>query len=265
MENLGVLFFTGLFLFIIYYAIKYIVESIDKHNASKVATEGGLLVVFSKLTNILVAKGYRLSDDSFTKVQFTKDYYPYGRALFIVEKTNMADRPYSIDYHIERSAFGKSKANSETFYMEPHFKEEAYSEIVKRLEMSLPPIIVEDAVRVPKQPKEVSNILYEHMIKQAGLNTIDSFIGIGEFGLVETNPIPTRTVFGNDEYLNKLRTDKGKSITYSRKGTVMIKNLHTPIDRYSIYVSKVEIAELYLCPYARETATLAPKGFKLNS
>ncbi len=59
--------------------------------------------------------------------------------------------------------------------------------------------------------------------------------GIGEFGLVSTNPVPVRGIPYNEYYLNRLRTPDGKKLNYRRNGSMDAANINMPIDEYEIY------------------------------
>ncbi|MDR2081670.1 MAG: DUF805 domain-containing protein [Campylobacteraceae bacterium] len=86
--------------------------------------------------------------------------------------------------------------------------------------------------------------------------------GFGEFGHEATNPIPVCTIFGNDVYLNRLRTLDGQKITYNRTKSLNTKNIPI-VDEYQIFSGTQQIATLYICPYNKAISNKAPKGFKL--
>ena len=99
-----------------------------------------------------------------------------------------------------------------------------------------------------------------------GSNDFDTFPqGYGDFGTSVTNPIPTCGITGSSEYLACLRTENGDEIRAKRLGSTGAKNIKEIIDWYEIYNKRTneKLCELYLCPYSRQTSTLAPKGFTL--
>jgi hypothetical protein len=88
----------------------------------------------------------------------------------------------------------------------------------------------------------------------------------GEFGLTETNPIPTRTPLGSEAYLSRLRTEGGDPISWSRQGSTLADDGGMPIDMYSIRSHADEpLTTLFICPYHKRNSRIAPKGFLLAS
>jgi hypothetical protein len=86
---------------------------------------------------------------------------------------------------------------------------------------------------------------------------------VGPFGLCAENPIPTCSILGSTAYLARLRTDSGKRIAYSRRGSTLIDAIEHPIDVYDISMAGTELATLYVSPYHRRNSALAPDGFRL--
>ncbi|MBS4067957.1 MAG: hypothetical protein KGZ62_05090 [Sulfurimonas sp.] len=100
-------------------------------------------------------------------------------------------------------------------------------------------------------------------------NTIDGCTedelpeGIGEFGLVPTNPIPTNSVMGSNLYLGGLRTYDNERVDNIRLGSMVAGNIKHPIDKYSITNQNGdEIAIIYLSPYQARNSRKAPNGLK---
>lgn len=102
-------------------------------------------------------------------------------------------------------------------------------------------------------------------IAESGLSVDTLPGGYGEYGLVETNPIPTNFAFGSDEYLSKIRTMNGKAIKYSRIGSVGAENFpNSPVDMYKIQsLAGEELSIFYLCMYHKRNSNKAPDGFYL--
>lgn len=84
--------------------------------------------------------------------------------------------------------------------------------------------------------------------------------GFGEFGLTATNPIPTISVYGSDDYLNRLRFN-GQPITYDRLGSTSSDVTNGSIDIYPVSCSGKSLGSIYICPYHRRNSKKAPKGF----
>jgi hypothetical protein len=118
---------------------------------------------------------------------------------------------------------------------------------------------------LPKEAKELFDILDN--INQSGTGTNSDVIpdGFGEFGLDVTNPIPVNSVFGSMEYLRKLRTIDGKIVENKRTGSVMAPNIAELIDEYEISVEGQFITHIYICPYHKKNSERPPKGFRLSA
>jgi len=104
---------------------------------------------------------------------------------------------------------------------------------------------------------------YSKSVNPSGTDADEMPEGYGEFGLQITNPIPTSSIPDSRLYLNRLRTKDGNEITFDRIGSMRTQNIKHIIDGYKIYVNRMQIATIYICPYNRKTSTKAPKGFKL--
>lgn len=89
--------------------------------------------------------------------------------------------------------------------------------------------------------------------------------GVGEFGLVVSNPIPTKTIFGSRRYLSQLHTESGETTTFNRVGSTTNDVSPHPIDIYDIQDEAGErIASIYLSPYNKKNSCAAPKGFRIG-
>ncbi len=90
--------------------------------------------------------------------------------------------------------------------------------------------------------------------------------GKGEFGLVRTNPIPTKTVVGSIAYLNGLRGLDGAKIEYKRLGSMQSAVSTQLIDVYDVKIpTDRKLVTLYISPYERRNSKKAPRGFILVS
>lgn len=83
-----------------------------------------------------------------------------------------------------------------------------------------------------KLQKELIQKMQE--LSQAGTDKDEIPAGEGEFGLEVTNPVPTNTIFGSNQYLDLLRCDDGGAINYERLGSAGAENIPNPIDIYEI-------------------------------
>lgn len=89
--------------------------------------------------------------------------------------------------------------------------------------------------------------------------------GFGDFGLCVTNPIPTKSVLGSNEYLAALRTADNKPVDSNRIGSTSAPDEVTTamIDMYAISSNGNSLATIYICPYHKRNSAKAPKGFRL--
>lgn len=102
----------------------------------------------------------------------------------------------------------------------------------------------------------------------AGTSGVDSDEipgGEGEFGYAATNPIPTKGISGSEQYLSMLRTTSGSRVAWQRIGSLTVKNIEQPIDKYLIKDSKTgqEVGIIHLSPYHRRNSSKAPLGLYL--
>ena len=86
-----------------------------------------------------------------------------------------------------------------------------------------------------------------------------------DFGLVPEKPIftlATKLVDGEIEYLEKLRTEAGERITYSRRGSTSVAGVHGITDVYNTYLPSGELYKtIYINMYGAELSQNAPAGF----
>jgi len=88
--------------------------------------------------------------------------------------------------------------------------------------------------------------------------------GVGPFGLVASNPVPTRTVFGSVAYLGRLRATDGTKVKYERLGSVSSPVSEMPVDQYDVrHRDGLHLAHLFLSPYQQRISGKAPLGFTL--
>ena len=87
-------------------------------------------------------------------------------------------------------------------------------------------------------------------------------IGFGHFGLSLGNPIPTQNIQGSTDYLTKLKTTNGHSVTSFRLGSVnQTENSERMIDIYLVSTATQETSTLYFYPYHDNNSNKAPVGF----
>lgn len=87
--------------------------------------------------------------------------------------------------------------------------------------------------------------------------------GFGEYGLVQTNPIPTVSVRGSESYLASLRYG-GQPIEANRMGSTSSKVTPGQVDIYQLSFRGRDVASIYICPYHKWNSKKAPKGFSLT-
>ena len=87
----------------------------------------------------------------------------------------------------------------------------------------------------------------------------------GDFGIETTNPVPVNGVLSSNNYLSKLITDDGLSISWKRVCSIGADNIDNPIDSYRITDSKGQIRQnIYISGYHSCTSKKAPKGYKFK-
>jgi hypothetical protein len=117
-----------------------------------------------------------------------------------------------------------------------------------------------------KEAMEFLAMLAKHQAdaRQGAVDADELPNGVGPFGLVKTNPIPTRNVRGSDDYLSRLRTMRGTRLEAQRVGSTSAEEITSGmIDMYVVSADGQEV-RLYLCPYHKRTSGKAPDGFILT-
>jgi hypothetical protein len=87
--------------------------------------------------------------------------------------------------------------------------------------------------------------------------------GTGEFGLADSNPIPTVCVNGSNVYLSRLRFNS-KGVVNKRIGSTISAVTKGNVDIYQLSQYGADLAKIYICPYHRKDSKIAPKGFTLQ-
>jgi hypothetical protein len=86
----------------------------------------------------------------------------------------------------------------------------------------------------------------------------------GQYGLIPTNPIPCKTVFGSTAYLGRLRAADGTKVIHERLGSIQSSVSPHPIDIYQVtHSAGRKLATLYISPYQKRNSGMAPRGFML--
>ena len=86
-----------------------------------------------------------------------------------------------------------------------------------------------------------------------------------DYGLVSNKPIFVAGFFEDQEYLHRLRTDKGDRIIHQRKCTMEEDGIAGPIDMYEIYTENGgHYKNIYISNYETKTSAKAPSGFVLS-
>lgn len=117
---------------------------------------------------------------------------------------------------------------------------------------------------------DADDVMFEEMMSTIGNNeggaTTDIIPGAyGEYGLCETNPIPTRGIPANEAYLKRLSLVSGEKFHWVRIGSLVAPNIEKPIDAYEIITdSGVKKCTIYISPYQLTNSNLAPKGFSID-
>lgn len=89
--------------------------------------------------------------------------------------------------------------------------------------------------------------------------------GVGEFGLVATNPVPTFNLYGSKSYLDQLGTADGRKVSYERRGSIGQEGMEKPVDVYDLSDPEGEyIATIYISPYHRKNSERTPAGFRFR-
>ena len=87
-----------------------------------------------------------------------------------------------------------------------------------------------------------------------------------EYGLVQEKPVFVKGFGAHRDYLNRLRTESGANLEYSRLGSLSVEGIAGRVDEYSITPKDgTDGMAIYLCLYGNSNSTTAPKGLKLVS
>lgn len=86
------------------------------------------------------------------------------------------------------------------------------------------------------------------------------------FGIRPDNPIYTNGIKGSDQYLSRLRTEKGERLKCERKGSLSLKGINGIVDQYDLFLPSGELYNtIYINMYCKENSTQAPNGLILIS
>ena len=92
--------------------------------------------------------------------------------------------------------------------------------------------------------------------------------GDDDFGLVPEKPIYTlalKSVDGEEEYLNKLYTESGEKIKYTRRGSTSTEGINGMIDIYDTFLpSGQPYKTIYINMYGAKASASTPKGFSFS-
>lgn len=91
-------------------------------------------------------------------------------------------------------------------------------------------------------------------------------IGIGDFGLILTNPIPANGPRGEKKYLERLRCNCNSKLLFHRLGSKGFTNIEGGIDVYETVCYKGKHWNIiYLSMYYPRRSTLTPEGYKFDN
>lgn len=90
------------------------------------------------------------------------------------------------------------------------------------------------------------------------------FINDDDYGLIAEKPIQTFRIAGSKQYLESLRTEEGKPVTWERKCSLSIEGINGMIDMYCLFSEGAQIATIYLDMYGQKQSKVPPKGFVLE-
>ena len=100
---------------------------------------------------------------------------------------------------------------------------------------------------------------------QANADSQPNYESDKDFGLVPEKPIftlATKSVDGEIEYLERLITESGEKITYSRRGSISAEGVNGMIDIYDTFLPSGELYKtIYINMYGAKASASAPKGF----
>ena len=138
--------------------------------------------------------------------------------------------------------------------------------------------VVEHEILVDSE-SDISKITLDDILKIQAKATIEAMKanaetqpeneGDEDFGLVPEKPIFTlalKSVDGEEEYFNKLRTTNGEIIRYNRRGSTSVAGINGMIDIYDTYLLSGEFYKtIYINMYGAEASTSAPNGFMFST
>ncbi len=86
-----------------------------------------------------------------------------------------------------------------------------------------------------------------------------------QYGIVLEKPIYVNGIRGSEKYLSSLRTVLNEKLTWSRIGSFSTEAVNGVIDSYEMYLPSGKLYKtIYICMYAKQNSTVAPKGFHLE-
>ena len=108
--------------------------------------------------------------------------------------------------------------------------------------------------------------LYKALSRQCeeGVDADELPNGHGEFGLVPTNSILCKTVFGSTVYLSRLRAPDGAKVLYRRLGSFTSDVSPHPVDAFEIsHPDGHKLGTIFISPYQNRNSNKSPLGFEL--
>jgi hypothetical protein len=161
---------------------------------------------------------------------------------------------------------------------QPAWKFAAFSAAVAFAVIMLWPLAISAAISERRAPKNLWDALQQDPAFQEQQKLFDAMSlmcedgvdadelpnGRGEFGLVPSNPIPCKTVFGSTAYLGRLCASDGAKVIYNRVGSFRSDVSPHPVDAYEIsHPDGQKLATIFISPYQRRISGKAPRGFML--
>lgn len=141
----------------------------------------------------------------------------------------------------------------------PAWKVIGFFSIVYPITILLWPMFIRDLFFGKESSGDLANIIGE-----GGVDTDEIPGGQGEFGLVASNPIPCKSIYGGITYLASLRTHEGNEVIYERVRTVVSDVTPKPVDVYEISLPDGQkAASLFISRYHKINSKKAPRGFML--
>ncbi len=115
-------------------------------------------------------------------------------------------------------------------------------------------------------PRDIADLHLSEIESNPQASTSGEIIsGFGIFGLEPTNPIPVNGIPMNELYLSNLCSQNNSAIKWRRVGSIEVKNISKPVDKYEIFEKKGNtICFIYLSPYHWKTSEKCPEGFKFK-